>query len=323
MTNAVIVVSDSQHSRIVQTSRALAAIRGQFRANTAGQALVKLVRTMVLLALTFPTYRRFSELAKRREFDRLCEKQPLFQFKYLKRNCLARNLTLEARANSLLHHYKFLLDRFNPSFIAQLQFQRISLWERQVGTKRYGVDLTLSNMPSEGELSLLFRVGTSDVFTLSFTFVDGTDFGEQGDPTVLISRLQGAKGQFELIRTATKDLNQSAPQTILFFILETIAKSIGIRRIVSVNAANHPGASAPMSRELAQHFVQAYDGFLTELGGIQLGTGFIGVSVPYSEKALRDVVRSHRRRTVVKRRFRKEICNEAGACFLKQSGYRP
>jgi uncharacterized protein VirK/YbjX len=281
--------------------------------------LARLLRMSLLFTTTHGWFRQIRALSNRPELRGLKELQPRLPYKYMGPNYLALGLDARTRARFFLHHYRFLVDTFRADCLPRILFHGVELWRRTVGTNSYAIGLLFANN-REGELSLVFSAGGTRIFTLSFIFVPGWSRGQGGENSLLISHMQGDCGSFGLIRQATKDLNELTPQMILFHAALALAESSRIRQVLCVGAASQP-SFAPGPAERLAGLLAAYDGFLDSIGAERLPGNFYRMPVPPTEKPLSAIPSGRRRRTRLKREFRKQIADEVrGAAQRLQAG---
>jgi uncharacterized protein VirK/YbjX len=158
---------------------------------------------------------------------------------------------------------------------------------------------------NEGEMSLNFEVDGRLVFVLSFTIVPGWVVQSEFDEVVLISRLQGVKGRYAEIQLATRTLHDVAPPAVLIAALCGLAHAYGIRGMAGINADMK--SKFHLYEGEAEHIHQAYDKFLTELGGIRATNGFYLAPIPLPEKPMSLIKKGHKTRTREKRAFKRNV----------------
>jgi uncharacterized protein VirK/YbjX len=180
----------------------------------------------------------------------------------------------------------------------------ITVHEIKADGNRFTVTMGLSrDFDKEGEFSLNLHVDGEIVFLLAFTIVPGSIVRSPAAEILLISRLQGMKGSFELIQLATKALHNVAPDALLFAALQGLAVAFGIGEVAAVSAARQ----SSYTEDSAAEFRQAYDSFLVGLGMPQTADGFFVTSVPLQGKPLARIKKGHKIRTKEKRAFKQEI----------------
>ncbi|MEP6778923.1 MAG: DUF535 family protein [Gemmatimonadaceae bacterium] len=124
----------------------------------------------------------------------------------------------------------------------------------------------------EGEFRLLLTARNEiDSFALSFAF----ESDDRGDVSCCIGCIQGKEGSKEAFKELTKELHGLRPRSLLIFILQEVARVLGVRELLA------PGESIQVRR--AQHLIHLsklhslefdYDSLWLELGGQVLTNGW-------------------------------------------------
>jgi uncharacterized protein VirK/YbjX len=259
-------------------------------------------------------HRNISAILKMPNFRIIASLQPRFPFKYLNNRYLARELTTSERALALTHHYKYLDAKACDCLLRETLRDGVTVYRTVAGNTIYTIVMVLSGpITDEGELSLELRLDGTTIFILSFTIVPGTVVDIDADDAVLITRIQGVRGLFNLIQTATKDLHEISPPALLFSAVHGAALAFDISYIAGVAGVNQPA----YSESDASEFNSAYDEFFISLGGVDNANGFFCFRVPLREKPLALVKRDHRSRTR-RKRMHKSVVTESVRHVLHQ-----
>jgi uncharacterized protein VirK/YbjX len=266
------------------------------------------VISMIVFPLTIVTnLRRHRDVAGILDlptFAIIAKLQPRFPFKYLNRRYLAKGLTGSGRALALIHHYRYLSVKLREGFLRSILDGGVNIYETTVDDSTYAVRMTLSGpITDEGELSLELCIDGASIFTLSFTIVPGLIVGVPAEDALMISRIQGVKGVFELIHKATKALHETSPPALLFSAVNGVALAFGIDHIAGVCAASQPSHSEVE----AESFRTAYDEFFASVGGRVNMTGYYCFLTPIRGKHIASVRCDRRSRARKKRRFKASI----------------
>jgi hypothetical protein len=249
-------------------------------------------------------HRKVRQLLKLSPFAEATRKNPRFAFKYLTHDYLARGLTTAQRASCFLHHYRRMHAALSERTLRQILRELIAVHEINAGGNRFSVTMGLSrDFDKEGEFSLNLHVDSEVVFLLAFTIVPGSIVKSRAAEVILISRLQGMKGSYELIQLATKALRNVAPDALLFAALQGIAVAFGIGEIAAVSAVRQ----SSYTEDSAADFRQAYDSFLAGQGIPQNADGFFITPVPAEAKPLAHIKKGHKIRTKEKRALKQQI----------------
>lgn len=278
-----------------------------------------IVRCWHLIRLAFnPT--RHLKVHQALALNDLLETYPRTTFKYLG-TYLARSLSVADRAMILTNHYSYLKRQIAEPSLSSILFGRLRLWEESQQPSLFGIYLAFSHpIDREGELSLIFRTDSSDVFTLSFTISPGGVLGVTADHVFLVSRLQGQQGCFEQIRNATKSFGELSPAAMLIAALEGIAQALDIQDVVGVCAQEHVALEETSP---THDFISAYDHFWLSLGARKMNDSFFHIQIPLPEKPIHLIKQHHRSRTLEKRKFKKQIADQVCQAFKDHQGGQP
>jgi len=252
----------------------------------------------------FGAHRKVRQLLRLSPFAEATRSNPRFALKYLTHDYLARGLTTAQRASCFLHHYRRMHAALSEAALRQILHEFIAIHEINAGGSRFTVTMCLSrDFDKEGEFSLNLHVDSEIVFLLAFTIVPGDVVKSAASEVLLVSRLQGMKGSYELIQLATKALHNVAPDAFLFAALQGVADAFGIREIAAVSAVRQ----SSYTEDSVVEFRQAYDRFLSGLGIPQTADGFFLTPVPVEGRPLASIKRGHKIRTKEKRAFKRQI----------------
>lgn len=247
----------------------------------------------------------------------LVRSEPVLPFKYLSTRYLVRGLTTKERACCFLHHYRQLRSHISSTLMHRISREEIVLLKRQCGDSKYIVSAGFPRGVAiwEGEIFLRLLVNGAEVYTLQFTIVPGSLVDSPDESVLLVLRLQGVKGGFEHIYSATKDFKEVAPPALLVAALQGIADAWGIRQMAGVCARSQYS----YTDRYAEMLEGAYDDFFVELGAERVSPNFFVTSLPLPEKPIDQIARSHRPRTKRKRAFKAKIADEVCLNLLELS----
>ncbi len=242
----------------------------------------------------------------------LIDHHPRSAFKYL-RKYLARSLAPCERALALCHHYRYLNDRINGTFLARICAGMVVLWERTSGDHHYEIGLSYPKN-EEGELFLSFLEDGVVAFTLAFTIAPGGMFDLTDESVIFIGRLQGVADQRSALKRASHLFHEVAPATLLLDTVRAIAQTLAIHGMVGVSAVNQV-CLRDRSRANA---TTMYDEFWISAGASPIRE--IGYYMPAvrEEKPLSSVKNKYRSRIKRKHAFREQLTEEVAASFLDQ-----
>ena len=238
----------------------------------------------------------------------LVRAEPALPFKYLSSRYLVRGLTSKQRACCFLHHYRQLRSRLSPTLLHRISREEIVLLKRQCGGSKYVVSAGFPRGVAiwEGEIFLRLLVNEAEIYTLQFTIVPGSLVDSANESVLLVLRLQGVKGGFEQIYSATKDFKEVAPPALLVAALQGIADAWGIRQMAGV-CAHSQYSYTDLNAEMLEG---AYDEFFLALGATRISPDFFLTCLPLPEKPIDQIGKSHRPRSKRKRAFKAKIADE-------------
>jgi uncharacterized protein VirK/YbjX len=241
---------------------------------------------------------------------------PRFPFKYVISNYLARGLTPAERAACFLHHYRRLNALMPASLLRQTLQEGLTAFEAQIGGCHYSITMGLATGADfrEGELSLELRVDNVRIYVLQFTVVPGAAVRSNAQDVVLVSRLQGVRGCYPQIYSATKAFYEVAPPALLIGALHGVARAFGIAEWAGVSADNQTcyGDDHP------DMFNTAYDEFFSRQGATRSSANFFVSPVPFEEKPLAQVKNGHKARKKKRRAIRLHLANEVCELILQK-----
>jgi uncharacterized protein VirK/YbjX len=241
-------------------------------------------------------------------FKNLVSLDPVFAFKHLSTDYLFKGLSARDRAASFLHHYRFLKARLPERFLRQSLHHEIPLYELRNGDCVYTVTLgfPVQNAIFEGESRLELRVNGMQVYVLQFTVVPGRILQSSEKDVAFIQCLQGVKGRYQQVHSATKAFGDVAPPALLFSVLRGVATAWGIGEIAGISSRSH----CRFSEASAELFQGAYDDFFTELGAARKSPDFFSIPLPFEAKPVEGIKNGHKSRTRKKRAFKLQIVDQ-------------
>jgi hypothetical protein len=264
----------------------------------------------------FHAHRKVNQLLRLSPLTEAARLNPRFAYKYLTHDYLVRGLTTHERAACFLHHYTRFQAALPEWMLRQILDDLVNLFEIYADDRRFNITIGLSrDFDKEGEFSLNLHVDGEVVFLLSFTIVPGAVVRSQAAEVFLISRLQGMKGSYREIHSATRTLHDVAPDALLFAALQGLAVAFGINEIAGVGAA----LQSSCTKDSAAAFAQAYDQFFSGLGILPNSAGYYSATIPLELKPMAQIKKGHKLRTKEKRAFKlsvQQACTDFFAPYL-------
>ena len=241
------------------------------------------------------------------EYAILVQGDARFAFKYLTRGYLSRNLTVAERAACFERHYLRLHELLPRAVLLSILNRDETLLAFEEQESRYAVTLGLPrDHDKEGELSLNLVVNGQTVYILSFTIVTGSALHSSAEDVFLISRIQGVKGFYKQIQSATKALHDVAPGALLVAALQGLGEALHIEAMACIRAQDQNSYCVDYDRS----FRANYDDFFTELGAKKNEAEVYLASIPLREKPMLQIKPGHKLRTREKREFKREIAQK-------------
>jgi uncharacterized protein VirK/YbjX len=228
---------------------------------------------------------------------------------------LAKRFDKKTRRQILKFHHQYLMNHVVEDFYETITQARSVLWSETLDGGTYSISVSFNpTWNSEGDISLTFDTNGTPIYEISFTIVPGTVIGCGAKPALLIGRIQGRIRRTETIRIATRACHDIAPPYLLVATAVSIAAALKIAVIGGVTNEEQLGRSV----NEAEVFYFDYDAFWETFPVTKGSTNFYVITVPFPEKPLDQIGRSHRRRTKAKRRLKKQIAEGAAAAFTKK-----
>jgi uncharacterized protein VirK/YbjX len=225
------------------------------------------------------------------------------------RRYLATSFTKRDRRSILQHHYGYLLTRISETFFLELTRNRLLLWQKTIGQDVFTIKLSFTGpLHHEGDFLLEFEENSLRLYHLSFTIAPGYLAGSEAAQVILVGHVLGIVGNFDAMRRATKRCLDIAPPYLLMAAVQGMSAALNVGAIAGVKNTEQITSSGFGS----EYF--DYDAFWRSHLGTEGGRFFL-ISVPISTKPLALISASHRRRTLLKRRFKSEVAETSEAAF--------
>jgi uncharacterized protein VirK/YbjX len=246
-------------------------------------------------------------LMQSRHTHPLVQRYPKMLHRYLASN-FAASFPLSWRRKILFNHYRYLIDRVDELFFERLLENDFELWQHEVDGVAFTITLALTGTHhNDGDLLLTFRHDGHALYQLAFSIVPGFVVGSEIENIMLIGRVQGVRGQLEMIRRASKLCSEASLPQLLVAAAHGLAGSLEIQQLAGVKSAESIYADIWFD----------YDAFWRSFIHTETPRFFL-ISVPIPEKPLIDISRAHRRRTRIKRQLKAAIASSAYQRFNLQ-----
>jgi uncharacterized protein VirK/YbjX len=164
----------------------------------------------------------------------------------------------------------------------------------------------------EGDISLVFQIDNIPIYIVGFTIVPGHLIGAPTAQALLMGRIQGTRGRCEEIKRATKLCHDIAPPYLLVDASIEIAKALHITHVGGVDSKGQVTIGAN------EHSFFNYDAFWGTYFAKQAVNNIYVIPVDHEVTPLSALKPSHRRRTKLKRMFRREVAEHVGRVFVEE-----
>jgi uncharacterized protein VirK/YbjX len=212
----------------------------------------------------------------------------------------------------LLSQLNLLSEKLDDRFFCVLSRSEQLLWT----SGEYSIALSAADgIDGEGDFILSFRAREMPLHLIAFSIAPVPCPCAKRGPALLITRVQGKRGEFEAIQRAIRAQHDIALPTLLVSAAEAIALALSLRSIFGISDREQLSASA--SEKTGCSF--SYDAFWSTLGGGRTSRWY-HFDVPLAHKPISEITPGHRRRAVARRGHREEIRNKVRAAFVAAFG---
>jgi uncharacterized protein VirK/YbjX len=211
------------------------------------------------------------------------------QFFYYKSTFAERSLLIR-------EHFQFLESRLSETFLLNAyKGNGLDLWQGKLDDQEVVVRLFFHHGHNkEGLLTVELGAGKWRVYHATF-WVQRLD----GEVSLIIGALQGAKGGAEIVRDITKSFHGFRPKNTALFGVRAFAAALGIKRILAVS---NRGYYAQNHVRLDRKLRSSLDEFWLEAGGrISVDKRFF--ELPVAELRKSDDEIPPRKRSLYRKRF--------------------
>lgn len=285
--------------------------------NKKRRGVVRKFRGAARLVKHFSAYMAFLRVMTRPQLIELTRRHPGILSKCLRSDYLARSFRTRSRLSILTNHYGYLAARVNKDFLRRVYSEGYLLWQERMHGHALGIELAFpKEYDYEGDLCLVFRCDAVAIYAITFTLIPGRVIQLDAGQALLVSNVQGASGQIDLMRQATKCCHDTAPVHLLLCAAQAIALCLDIHKIVGIGREEQVALAFGGSDEAA--FVFDYDRFWRSYASEILDGRYYVMHVPFTEKPLSDIRPKHRSRGLRRRELRKQIAEQVRSAFVQR-----
>lgn len=228
---------------------------------------------------------------------------------------LARSFDCRCRGYCLINHYRFLNDHLTRECIGLIAESEVILWEEPFINDLLSIAMNFPIYDTEGDLCLRFKINSIPIYYMTFTIIPGSELGISEKNIIFITCVQGLKGKSDLIKKATKALDEVSPAVMLFTAVQAIATSLGMNSVAGITFREQIFLS---SMERVDRFYTCYDCLWLKMMGKKINDiAFQMPAIPHSHP-LCSVKKTHRCRTKFKRQFKYVVYNNILRTFQQK-----
>jgi uncharacterized protein VirK/YbjX len=283
------------------------------------RGLAGLFRTVVLFAGVlrhWPQHRALISVLKGAATRPVWDAYPRLEYRYTL-PYLSLRFERQARYDMLKAHYAVINAYFKPSFSRDVLSESLCLWHGHAHEVDLAIFLKghcLKTRHREGELTLVFKMDHISLYELSFTFIRMASMAgvnvpdlAPSDYVAYVGRVQGAPGQYERIRQATKACGEVAPPDMLMAALAGLAAVLDVRALLGGSEEDN------ISREtiLRSETTFAYADFWARYSAKASDQGHAVMLLPFEEKPIVAIASRHRGRTLRKRELKQAVATQS------------
>lgn len=259
----------------------------------------------------------------------LMVRHPRMLYKYLRGNYLLRSFTVSEALEVMNYHYTVLASCVSSDFFSRIFDDSPVLWEQQTGENNFKIRISFPRdlnraermLDHEGDIAIVFELDAIPLYVLCMTLVPEhitrNCWEINTRRSIFVGRIQGVPEKFDILRAATKALNDTTPPRLLLSAVEAIAQVLAVDTIIGVSSARQ----LSKTEQLSNFF--DYDSFWQQLGASELRDGLFSLPAPVPDKPLEQIQQKHRSRTQAKRKFRLSVVGAVSENFAMNFMVRP
>lgn len=266
------------------------------------------------IPLNIPGHVKLLDVLTRPSVMGLTSRHPLLVYKYLG-TYLASSFTRKTRLAIQMNHYRYLSERVSENFLARLVDHSVRLWEGNIDGLAFSITLRIPlENDNEGDISLFFEINSEKIYEISFTIAPGYPLQMDHEQVLLIGRVQGVSGKYDLIRQAGKSFHGILPGRLLLYAAEAIAQALDIHVVVGLGNGEQILKDWSARSEVGFD----YDEFWHSFNGEKTSGNLFVLPIPFPEKPIEQVKSSRRGQALRKRMFRQQVMDQVRARFEEE-----
>ncbi|MGB7192552.1 MAG: DUF535 family protein [Collimonas pratensis] len=262
----------------------------------------------MLFILNFRSHLRFIRILSHPQARQLILRKPELTYKYL-RDYISLDIPARNGLLILISHYSYLQSNFRIDFLDEIYQRPVPLWEQYIDGIPFEIVMDFPHtVDHEGDLCLIFKKDLACIYRMIFVIAKGSSFDFPDEHVIFISSVQGMH-DFAEIQQATRICHDIQPAQLLMAAISGVGLALSFNTIVGIASKNQICQ--------CEKFFFSYDKFFEKYGELVPQKNFYRISLPYAEKALDLIQVRHRKRTQVKRMFKKGIRDQVAISMGK------
>lgn len=277
------------------------------------------LRRLAGIALNYGAHRRLMKVLHAEHTKGILRQVPRTAYRYTL-PYLSGNFTRATRLMLLMAHYRFMNDRLGAHFCQGILRGDLTPWHEQLQGHRFALRVSGPCAVSghrEGELTFTLKMDGHDLYKLSFSIVPASVLSlpsgsapPRHGHTLYIGRVQGVAGAFDHIREATKACHDIAPPDLLMAAVAGMAAALGIEIVAGVGIEHSISSESIQQSNMSFDYTSFWDRYQSH----KTADGHHLITVPFAEKPIQAIASKHRKRTLLKREFKRQITDATQAC---------
>ena len=224
---------------------------------------------------------------------------------------LCQTLSPKLRLKAAWDHYNFVDLHIDAALLNQIAAPGLALWSASTQDHQLEIRLMLGNDNMyEGGLSAVFLVDDQRVGVMSFSIVDGADFGVRPGPILLLCRNQTTSDRW--YQKALQDnFKQIALSYMMLAAVAGVGQALGKEEILAICEDVHPAFEDTSVNQMKA----SYSEFWAKYGATPLHSGIVRIGLPLATTPLDQVQSNHRRRAKTRRAVMNDIASASQKAF--------
>jgi len=214
---------------------------------------------------------------------------------------LVNDMLIEQKVNIVHSHYSLANKALPDGVRHKIVREGMPLFELRHAESLHVLSLCLpENTLFEGDFLLSYQFNSTELFRITFSFIEGRHIGINCGDAILIGGSQGTSNTAHLMRVASKENGEICPSVLSFLALQALASELKLSAIIGISSKLHVSEGVFNHPEIHQ---STYDDMWIANGG-ECERGFFKMPVTPHLKDLALVKSTHRRRAKLRQQNR-------------------